>query len=101
MVCAAPNAEWIGAGIRLDAIAPGLTETALTQAQRADPLIGAAIANFPVPLGRAIRPEEIAEVITFVRATRVLVGSVVVVDGGTEAMLRPTDWPAVWSLQNG
>lgn len=98
--CAAPKPEWIGAGIRLNAIAPGLTETALTRAQRADPLIGEAIANFPVPLGRAIRPEEIAEVIVFLLAAPAIVGSVVVADGGTEAMLRPMDWPAAWSPQS-
>lgn len=96
----APKPEWIGAGIRLNVVAPGLTETALTQAQRADPMIGAAIANFPVPLGRSIRPEEIAEVIAFVLASPILVGSVLVADGGTEALLRPTDWPAAWSLSS-
>ena len=90
--------EWIGAGIRLNVIAPGLTETALTQGQRADPMIGDAIRDFPVPLGRPIEPGEIADVIAMMLATPVLVGSVVVVDGGTEALLRPTDWPAMWSL---
>jgi NAD(P)-dependent dehydrogenase (short-subunit alcohol dehydrogenase family) len=95
---AAPKPEWIGAGIRLNVIAPGLTETALTQGQREDPMIGDAIANFPVPIGRPIRPGEIADVIAFMLATPVFVGSVVVVDGGTEALLRPKDWPAVWQL---
>jgi NAD(P)-dependent dehydrogenase (short-subunit alcohol dehydrogenase family) len=97
---AAPKLDWIGAGIRLNVVAPGLTETALTEAQRADPVIGAAIANFPVPLGRSIRPAEIAEVIAFALTNAVLVGSVLVADGGTEALLRPTDWPAVWSLSS-
>ncbi len=97
---AAPKPEWIGAGIRLNVVAPGLTETPLTQAQRADPLIGDAIANFPVPLGRPIRPEEIAGVIAFMLATPILVGSVVVADGGTEALLRPKDWPAMWALSS-
>jgi NAD(P)-dependent dehydrogenase (short-subunit alcohol dehydrogenase family) len=94
----APKPEWIGAGVRLNVIAPGLTETPLTQAQREDPLIGDAIANFPVPLGRPIRPEEIADVIVFMLAAPMLVGSVVVADGGTEALLRPRDWPAMWAL---
>jgi len=94
----APKPEWIGAGIRLNVVAPGLTETALTAGQRRDPVLGDAIANFPVPLGRAIRPDEIAEVIAFALATPALVGSVVVADGGTEALLRPRDWPAVWRI---
>lgn len=94
----APKPEWIGAGVRLNVIAPGLTETALTQAQREDPLIGNAISNFPVPMGRPIRPDEIADVIAFMLAAPALVGSVLVADGGTEALLRPRDWPAMWAL---
>jgi NAD(P)-dependent dehydrogenase (short-subunit alcohol dehydrogenase family) len=94
----APKPDWIGAGIRLNVIAPGLTETPLTQTQRADPLIGDAISNFPVPMGRPIRPDEIAGVIVFMLAAPMLVGSVIVADGGTEALLRPKDWPAMWAL---
>jgi NAD(P)-dependent dehydrogenase (short-subunit alcohol dehydrogenase family) len=94
----APKPEWIGAGIRLNVVAPGLTETALTQGQRADPLIGDAIRDFPVPLGRALRPDEIADVIAMLLTTEAFVGSVVVADGGTEALLRPKDWPSVWAL---
>lgn len=95
---AAPKQEWIGAGIRLNVVAPGLTETPLAEGQRRDPLIGDAIANFPVPLGRAIRPDEIGEVIAFALTNPILVGSVLVADGGTEALLRPKDWPAVWRI---
>jgi NAD(P)-dependent dehydrogenase (short-subunit alcohol dehydrogenase family) len=94
----APKPEWIGAGIRLNVVAPGLTETALTQGQREDPLIGDAIRDFPVPLGRALRPDEIAGVIEMLLTTEAFVGSVVVADGGTEALLRPRDWPSRWSL---
>jgi NAD(P)-dependent dehydrogenase (short-subunit alcohol dehydrogenase family) len=96
----ASKPEWIGAGIRLNVVFPGLTETAMTRAQRADPLIGEAISNFPVPIGRACRPDEIADVIAFMLGSPVLCGSVVVADGGTEAMLRPTDWPAAWRLNS-
>lgn len=94
----APKPEWIGAGIRLNVVAPGLTETALTQGQRADPLIGDAIRDFPVPLGRALRPDEIADVIAMLLTNETFVGSVVVADGGTEALLRPKDWPSMWAL---
>jgi hypothetical protein len=51
-----------------------------------------------VPLGRAIEAAEIADVIVTMLAIPVLVGSVVTVDGGTEALLRPKDWPSVWTL---
>ncbi len=95
----APRPEWIGSGIRLNVVAPGLTETPLAQAQRVDPLIGAAIANFPVPMGRPIQPAEIADVIAFVLGAPMLVGTVLVADGGTEALLRPKDWPAMWALR--
>lgn len=94
----AHTAEWAGAGIRMNAIAPGLVETPMTIAQRADPLIGQFIDAFPVPRGSAGRPEEVASVIGFLLspASSLLYGSVIFADGGTDALTRPRDWPAVW-----
>jgi NAD(P)-dependent dehydrogenase (short-subunit alcohol dehydrogenase family) len=92
--------KWIADGIRLNVVAPGLTDTALTRGQRADAVIGDAIRDFPVPLGRALRPDEIADVIVMLLYMPAFVGSVVVVDGGTEALLRPKDWPSVWTLSS-
>ena len=96
----ASSAEWIGVGIRLNVIAPGLVDTPLTDAQRADPVIGAALADYPVPLGRPGRPDEVAAVIAFLLsdASSLLVGSVVFADGGTDALLRGSAWPAVWAV---
>jgi len=37
---AAPTPDWIGAGIRLNAIAPGVVETAMVAETRADPVLG-------------------------------------------------------------
>jgi NAD(P)-dependent dehydrogenase (short-subunit alcohol dehydrogenase family) len=93
-------AEWAGAGIRLNALAPGLIETPLTQAQRRDPVIGPALAAFPVPRGRPGEPEDVAAVIDFMLgpAASLLNGTVLYADGGTDALLRTRDWPARWTL---
>lgn len=91
--------EWAGAGVRLNAVAPGLVNTAMTESVRADPLLGAAIDGFPSPRGSGGQPEEVAAVIEFLlsESASLLYGSVVFADGGTDALLRPTDWPAVWN----
>lgn len=96
----APASEWAGEGIRMNAVAPGLVETPLTEGQRADPVLGAAIAKFPVPRGEAGRPDEIATVIEFLigPGASLLYGSIVYADGGTDALLRPRDFPTRWSL---
>lgn len=96
----APTAEWAGAGIRMNAVAPGLVETPLTEGQRADPVLGPAIANFPVPRGEPGRPEEVAAVIDFLLGAdaSLLYGSVVYADAGTDALLRPRDLPSRWVL---
>lgn len=96
----APTAEWAGAGIRMNAVAPGLVETALTEGQRADPVLGPAIANFPIPRGEAGRPEEVAAVIDFLLGpdASLLYGSIVYADAGTDALLRPRDLPSRWVL---
>ncbi len=51
--------EWAGAGIRVNAVLPGLVRTPLTRRHFEDP---AALAAFEarIPLGRPARPEEIA-----------------------------------------
>jgi len=95
----APTSEWIGAGIRLNAIAPGLVETALVAEGRTDPDIARAFDAFPVPVGRAGRPEEVAALISFLLGQEAgfMCGSVIWLDGGSDALLRPDDWPAVWN----
>jgi NAD(P)-dependent dehydrogenase (short-subunit alcohol dehydrogenase family) len=50
-----------------------------------------------MPIGRAGRAEEIADAIGFLLDNGNCVGTVLLIDGGTEALLRPDDWPAVWS----
>ncbi len=95
----APTQDWIGAGIRLNAIAPGLIATALVAEGRSDPEMARMFDAFPVPLGRAGRPEEIASLITFMLSQEAsfMCGSVIWLDGGSDALLRPDDWPVVWN----
>lgn len=94
----ATKPEWIGAGIRLNALAPGLVETPLADEQRSDPTIGPLVAMFPLPMGRGGMPPEIAEAADFLLHNQFCVGTVLLVDGGTEALLRPDDWPARWEI---
>lgn len=96
----APTPSWAGAGIRLNAVAPGLVETAFVAETRADPVLGQLIGGFPLPLGRGGTAEELAHLVVFLLGpqARFFCGSVLVCDGGTEALLRPDDWPARWEL---
>ena len=92
----APGPDWIGSGVNLNAIAPGMVETAMTAEGLANPIIGPHIKNLSIPVGRPGRPEEIAEFLTFLLGpeARFFVGSILFCDGGTDAQTRPTAWPA-------
>ena len=91
----APTEAWAGAGITLNAVAPGAVETPMLQATREDPAIGRFVDEFPIPIGRKGRPEELAGVVGFLLGpdARFLCGSVLFVDGGTDALLRADDFP--------
>jgi NAD(P)-dependent dehydrogenase (short-subunit alcohol dehydrogenase family) len=91
----APTPEWAGAGITLNAVAPGAVETPLLQASRDDPTVGHFIDAFPIPVGRTGRADEIAAFVEFLLGpdARFFCGSVLFVDGGTDALARPDDFP--------
>jgi NAD(P)-dependent dehydrogenase (short-subunit alcohol dehydrogenase family) len=82
---------WGDAGVRLNAIAPGPVETPLLQGGREHPLYGEAIKSISPPLARLATPAEIAEFIVLMLGPQAayMHGSVVYVDGGHDAELRP------------
>ena len=67
----------------------------MLQATRDDPKIGRFVDGFPVPVGRVARPDELAAFVQFLLGpdARFLCGSVVFVDGGTDALMRADDVP--------
>lgn len=95
----APDADWAGAGITLNVVAPGAVETPLLQATREDEVIGRFIDEFPIPVGRKGSADELAAFVEFLLGpdARFLCGSVLFVDGGTDALLRADDVPAPMS----
>ena len=84
-------AEWAEAGISLNAIAPGQTETPLYRGAADHPEIGQSVAALPLPQKRVAEADEIAAVIEFMLsdAADYMQGSILYIDGGTDAFLRP------------
>ena len=75
--------EYAGHGIRINALAPGLVDTAMTKAWFDDPNMRAHfLAN--TPIGRVSQPEEMANVVLFLCSdfASFAVGQTFVIDGG-------------------
>jgi|SRR5690625_454589 len=87
------NADWARAGIRMNAVAPGYTETALVEATRDDPEYAQVMREFvaSIPVGRPGRPEDQADAVAFLLGEQAsfISGSVLFIDGGHDAMFRP------------
>lgn len=84
-------ADWGQAGITLNAIAPGMTETPMFRGAADHPVIGKSVDMIPIPKTRVASADEIAGVIEFMLsdAAEYMQGSIIYVDGGTDAQLRP------------
>ncbi len=87
-------AAWGQAGVRLNTVAPGATETPLLQAGLQDARYSEAIKNFVAPIARRAEPLEIAAVVAFLMSPQAsfVHGAQLYVDGGIDAVTRPTQF---------
>jgi NAD(P)-dependent dehydrogenase (short-subunit alcohol dehydrogenase family) len=85
---------WIGAGITLNAVALGLVDTPMTAASV--PFVLEHPEVMPIPTRRAATADEAAAAIAFLLSddARFFCGSIVSMDGGSDAHTRRDDWPA-------
>ena len=89
----AVGSDWAGSRIRLNAVAPGLIDTPMT-ADMIDVVLSLG-ELYPIPQERAGRPEEVANLLAFLLSPEAgfFCGSVVFMDGGSDAALNPDAWP--------
>jgi NAD(P)-dependent dehydrogenase (short-subunit alcohol dehydrogenase family) len=87
---------YAGGDVRLNAVAPGITRTPLSEQVMADQELGESMKNFGemTPWGGTAQPDQIANVMRFLLSEEAdfVCGSVYFVDGGTDAMLRNEDF---------
>ncbi len=92
----APAAEWAGAGIPLNAVAPGVVRTPMMASLLSTAERRAALAEqVPMPLHGLMDPEVPARLLAWLAGVENthLCGQVVFVDGGSDAVLRgDTTW---------
>ena len=82
---------WADAGVRLNAVAPGPVDTPLLRDSLEDKILGPLVEALPVPVGRRAAPAEIAGAVGFLLdpVNAFIHGSVLFVDGGSDALIRP------------
>lgn len=91
---AAVGADWIGRGIRLNAVAPGFVSTAMTEGGWE--FVSGLGDTYPIPIGRPGSADELAALMEFLLSPDAgfFVGSFLTCDGGTEAAVQADTWPA-------
>ena len=84
-------AEWGAAGVRLNGIAPGSTQTAMIEALKDHPVFSKGHESLAMPLGRNAEPDEIANVVNFMLSSEAsyVHGAIWYADGGNEAATLP------------
>ncbi len=87
--------DWAGSGVRLNAIAPGAIMTPLLEEQLSTPRLAKVVRSFPIPVGGFGDVRHMADWMCFMLSDSAdfLCGSIVFVDGGTDAHFRADDWP--------
>ncbi|MEU5092730.1 SDR family oxidoreductase [Streptomyces sp. NPDC021356] len=88
---AAPTADWAGAGIPLNAVAPGVVLTTMTRPMLDDPEMRLLVErSVPMPLHGHARPEQIAPLVAWLTSPENthVTGQIVFADGGADAVLR-------------
>ena len=96
----AVTGPWVGEGIRLNVIAPGPVDTPLLRAGQADEVYGPLMEAFPVPVTETPNADALAAWVEFLLspAARFACGSVIYVDGGTDALMRSDHWPSTFTM---
>ena len=89
--------EWAGAGIALNAVAPGTVLTPMTAPLLADPAMAEVVdAAVPMPLGGHQSAESVAQLLIWLASplNTAVTAQTIFVDGGAEASLRAeVPWP--------
>jgi NAD(P)-dependent dehydrogenase (short-subunit alcohol dehydrogenase family) len=89
--------EYAAAGVRLNALAPGITNTPLTEQVYADEELGETMKNFEEMTpwgGGTAQPDQIANAMRFMLSEEAsfVCGAIFFVDGGTDAMMRTDEF---------
>ncbi|MEQ1735511.1 MAG: SDR family oxidoreductase [Rhodoglobus sp.] len=87
----AAGPEWAGAGIPLNAVAPGVVETPMTEAFTSTTEAREAILKMvPMPLGGIFQPQDVAYLMAWLTSVENahLCGQIVFIDGGSDAVIR-------------